>query len=135
MPQKKQERVRVTVSMEPEVLAVFQRMAATMGVSVGRAIGDWCRDTADGLDFVHQKMIEAKTAPARVMREMQEEARGLLGEVDRLAEEGLARAADRGGLPRSGGTRGQPPTPPRPVIRGESPPSKGAKHAGTTHKS
>lgn len=88
MGKKKQEqRVRTTVSIDPEVLAVFKRMAASARISVGRAIGDWCADTVDGAQFVTQKMEQARKQPQLVMREMQATAAGLLEEIGRVGRE------------------------------------------------
>lgn len=90
MPDK--ERVRLTISIDPEVLEVFRTMAKAGSMSVGRCIGDWCGDTVDGAQFVAAKMVEAKKAPARVMREMQAMAGGLLEEVKK---ESVALSAKR----------------------------------------
>ena len=87
------ERVRVTVSIDPEVLEVFKSMSASSGVSVSRCLGDWLADTADGARFVASKMQEARRAPVTVMREMQAAVHGTKGEVDAVLE-GI-RAASR----------------------------------------
>lgn len=89
------ERVRVTVSMDPEVLDVFKRMAESGRMSVGRCIGEWCADTVDGAQFVAQQMERAKKAPQMVMREMQALGAGLQDMVKDTQEQ--LRARKRGG--------------------------------------
>jgi hypothetical protein len=71
LPPTKQERIRTTVSIEPEVLAVFRKMADTSGLSLSRCLGEWLADTAEGAQLVAQKMQEARRAPVTVMREVQ----------------------------------------------------------------
>lgn len=71
------ERIRTTISLDPQVHAIFVKMAEAGGVSVSRCMGDWLADTADGAQFVAQKMQEARKAPKQVMREFQAFALGL----------------------------------------------------------
>jgi len=90
------ERVRLTITVTPEVHEVFSRMADASGVSLGRTMGDWLADTIDGAQFVAQKMVEAKAQPAVLMREMQAMARGLLVETNSVAE--LVRRSGHGAV-------------------------------------
>lgn len=84
---KKQGRVRVTVSIDAEVLEVFRQQAEVLGVSLGRAIGDWCADTADSAQLVLGNIKRAKAAPAQVMRELQDMSRALVKSVDATAKQ------------------------------------------------
>jgi len=101
-------RVRLTISMQPEVLEVFRRMSEVSGLSVGRCIGDWCGDTVEGAAMITKKLAEAREAPARVMREFHQLALGMADEVrqvqDRLRVE-AARKASGGGTERGSGSR------------------------------
>jgi hypothetical protein len=99
MRKRKENRVRTTITIDPEVLEIFKRMAASARISVGRAIGDWCADTADGAQFVAAKMEQARKEPQLVMREMQASAAGLLAEIEQAGRE-VAEA--RRGHPRGG---------------------------------
>ena len=76
------DRIRTTISLDPEVHAIFVTMAESSGTSVSRCMGDWLADTAEGAQFVASKMQEARRAPKTVMREMQAMSRGLVAEVD-----------------------------------------------------
>lgn len=55
-------------------------------MSLGKCMGDWLADTAEGAQFVSMKMEEARRAPKTVMREFQAMARGLVEEVDSVVE-------------------------------------------------
>lgn len=74
-------RVRTTINLDREVYDTFVRMAEASGMSVGRCIGEWLADTADGAQFVALKMQEARAAPMLVMREMQAMSQGLVDQV------------------------------------------------------
>lgn len=76
------DRIRTTISLDPQVHAIFVTMAEASGTSVSRCMGDWLADTAEGAQFVASKMQEARRAPKTVMREMQAMARGLVDEVN-----------------------------------------------------
>ena len=119
------ERIRLTISVTPEVHAVFTRMSEVGGISLGKCMGEWLADTIDGAQFVAQKMEDARKAPRVVMREMQALSRGIVDEVDEIARQvrgGLqvpdaqrqAPAGRRASSPPSSNTGGKvPPTNPK----------------------
>jgi hypothetical protein len=74
-------RVRTTINVDREVYEIFVGMAASGNMSVGKCIGEWLADTAEGAQFVASKMVEARKAPMVVMREMQAMASGLQDNV------------------------------------------------------
>lgn len=76
------DRIRTTISIKPEVLEVFRRMAEAGNMSVSRAMGEWLDDTADAAQLIVLKMEEAKKAPMRVMRELQAMVAGMSDQVD-----------------------------------------------------
>lgn len=80
------ERVRTTISLDPEVHEIFKRMAEAARMSVSRCMGEWLADTADGAQFVANKMVQARSAPMVVMREMQAMSVGLQEEVDKTLQ-------------------------------------------------
>jgi hypothetical protein len=81
------DRIRLTISVTPEVHAIFSSMSEASGMSLGKCMGDWLADTAEGAQFVAMKMQEARKAPKTVMREFQAMARGLVDEVDSTLDE------------------------------------------------
>jgi hypothetical protein len=110
------ERIRLTITVTPEVHEVFSRMSNAAGISLGKCMGDWLGDTMDGAQFVAQKMEEARKAPRVVMREMQVFAGGLVDQVNATAES-LRR------VPAASGARRHPaePVPPSSNTGGKSP--------------
>lgn len=75
------ERIRLTISITPEVHALFSRMAETGGISLGRCIGDWLENTSEGAEFVTNEARKVRDLPRRVLEDIGALSRG----VDRLA--------------------------------------------------
>lgn len=129
------DRIRTTISLTPEVYEIFKRMAEAANMSVSRTMGDWLTDTADAATMITTKMEEAKSAPVRVMRELQAMVAGMSKEVDGITDtvraarrqERDVHHAQRGvqpdtvAVPPSSNTGGKSPTPKTPK------PSKGRK--------
>lgn len=66
------ERVRFTISVEPEVHAAFSEFADAAGQSLSRAVGDWLRDTSESSLFVATKLRELRKAPSVALAELAE---------------------------------------------------------------
>ena len=102
------ERIRTTISLEPEALEIFKRMAEAGNMSVSRCMGDWLTDTSDAAQMITLKMEEAKKAPLKVMREMRAMVAGMGATVDEIegevrAHRAVGRASDtRAGAPLPG---------------------------------
>lgn len=117
------DRIRLTISVTPEVHAAFTRMAEVSGLSIGRAMGDWLADTIEGVEMITGQLAKARQAPRTVVKEMRQGLLGLTDEVDQLLA-GLrngsikvpAAAGGMAGLPGTRPATAAPP--PRPVIRG-----------------
>lgn len=77
----KNDRIRTTISIEPHVHEIFKEMAAAAGTSVSRIMGEWLSDTAEGAQFITQKMKQARQTPMLAMRELQAGALGINDEV------------------------------------------------------
>lgn len=84
-------RIRTTISVDREVHEIFKSFAEATGVSVSRCMGDWLSETAEGAQFVAQKVQEAKTAPMRVLREFQGLTKHLNADVEKTIAEVQAR--------------------------------------------
>jgi len=122
------EKIRLTITVSPEVHAAFSRMAKVSGLPVGRCMGAWLEDTLEGAEFVTGQLEKAREAPRQVVAEMRQWALGAVDQADELL------GAMRAGKPlnsvkvlvpgQEGGprARGVPAAPeaasPRPVIRG-----------------
>ena len=104
------ERVRTTISIDPEVLELFQRMSALSGVSVSRCMGDWLSDTRDGAEHVFNQLRQAKELSRGALSNLH--ARLQSGEaMDYLTSNGQ-RAVSAGVLP-DAQQRGVPQPAPR----------------------
>jgi len=112
------ERVRLTISVTPEVHATFTRLANAGSMSISRAMGDWLGDTVEAAEFMAAKMEEARSAPKRVMREMHGYALGLVDETGQLLDQIREKAAAE-----RKAERAPAPPSPRPVIRGVKSPT------------
>lgn len=134
------EPVRLTITVTPEVHAAFRRLADASGMSMGKAMGEWLGDTLEAVEFMAEKMEQARAAPRLVMQEMHAYALGLADETKQVLAN--VKERERAGRPVALGlsVRAVPappggphapaaptaPTPPRPVIRG------GKSHTGKT---
>ena len=124
------DRIRTTISLDREVHEIFKRMAEAAGMSVSRMMGEWLADTADGAQFVAQKMIDARKSPMLVMREMQAYAKGINDEVDKTIDQirkGAAGGTRSGSLatPSAAGKKQAPSS--NTGLKSPKPPSKTAK--------
>ena len=61
---------RISVPITPEVLAKFQRFSDASGLSLGKSIGDWLKDTAAGLDAMTDILETHKKTPAQAMEKL-----------------------------------------------------------------
>lgn len=131
------DRIRLTITVTPEVHATFTRMAEAAGVSLGRAMGDWLGDTVEGAELVAQKMRQARESPVLAMREMRAMATGLVDAVDETISE--LRGKGQGiNLGIAGGLGGRAQAEPAPAARaggarkGAPSSNTGLKVTGTT---
>lgn len=84
--------LRVSVPITPEVHEAFKKLASATGMSTGKAMGDWLTDTLEAVEFMAEKVQQARAAPKIVMREMHAYALGLADETGALLE----RVAEKG---------------------------------------
>lgn len=125
------DRIRLTISVTPEVHAVFTRMAEAGSMSVSRAMGDWLADTLDAAEYTAGLMEKARAAPKTVARELHAYALGLADETSAL----ITKLVEGGAAPAQGARRAadrataQPLTPPVSNTGGKVP-AKRAKRAG-----
>lgn len=120
------DRVRLTISVTPEVHATFQRLANAGSMSISRAMGDWLGDTIDAASFMAEKMEQARAAPKLVARELHAYALGLADETSQVLQ------AVRKGEPLPPDlSSGLPPTGRATVARRDNPPSSNTGGKGT----
>jgi hypothetical protein len=126
--------IRLTITVTPEVHGAFTRMAQVSGLSLGRCMGEWLGDTLEGVQMVIGQLERAREAPRQAIREMRQQALGILDEADQLVSDARAGKFDAlhaGRRPAAGDAQAsrQPggARPPRLVIRGGKSPSGNTK--------
>lgn len=87
--------IRLTITVEPHVHQVFQRLAKASGMSLGKAMGEWLGDTIEAVEFTASKVEEARLAPAAVMREMHAYALGMAEETGKLMDDLRQKGGDQ----------------------------------------
>ena len=115
------DRIRLTITVTPEVHASFVRLSKASGISIGRAMGEWLGDTLEAVEFTASKVEQARAAPKLVMQEMHAYALGLSDEMASVLS-GL-RAKGSPAVGKRSAMAGE--LPPRPVIRGGKSPNPG----------
>lgn len=118
---------RVTVPVDLEVLAAFERLAAASGTSVGKAMGTWLADTVEGAEAMADLMEKARQAPKQAVLELHSYALGLTditqGFVDHVNRASLAtskavlKAKRAEGAPATGEASARVPSAPRKAAK------------------
>ena len=103
-------KVRVTVPVSAEVLALFQRLSQASGKSVGRLMGEWLDETRESLEPMIEIMSTFKTAPKAAVEALQlhanaltELSAGVIRDVMALDEKGVPKRAVSGSASDAGG--------------------------------
>ncbi len=120
------DRVRLTISVTPEVHSTFQRLANAGSMSISRAMGEWLGDTIDAASFMAEKMEQARAAPKLVARELHAYALGLADETSQVLQ-----AVRKGALLPSDLSSAVPPTGRATGARRANPPSSNTGGKGT----
>ena len=125
-PTPTQERVRLTITVTPEVHAAFSRLSDASNMSLGRAMGEWLEDTMDAALHAATLLEKARAAPKQVMAQVHAYALGLADETGALLAQvrGRAREDRSSEATKEARSAGPAVLPPRPVIRGGKSPRK-----------
>jgi hypothetical protein len=87
---------RISVPLDAETLAVFQRIGKASNQGTGSAIADWLKETVEAAEFMASRMEQARAAPKVVIREMHAYALAMADETGQLMRDLSAKgAADR----------------------------------------
>lgn len=78
--------IRLTIPVDCETHAVFQRLAQAGNMSTGRAMGEWLRDTVEAADIMASTMERARAAPKLVTSEIHAMILGLADQTKELQE-------------------------------------------------
>ncbi len=77
--------VRVSVPVTPEVLEKFKRFSDASGLSLGKSIGEWLKDTVNGLEAMTEILETHKRAPGEAIAHFQ----GLASSLQAVAAEAI----------------------------------------------
>ena len=128
--------IRLTIPVDPEVHAAFQRIAKATNGSTGRAMAEWLKDTLDASQYLAHTLERARAAPKLVAQELHAYALGMADEsgsfLSKIIEEGkrgaAASASQAGADSPTGGAAASSPIPPSCNTGGKVPrknPNKG----------
>ena len=70
-PETSMEKIRFTISADPDVHAAFSEMAEQAGQSLSRVVGDWLRDTTAASRLVTDQMSRLRRSPESALRVLQ----------------------------------------------------------------
>ena len=90
---------RISVPVDPETLAVFQRLGKAANLSTGKAIAEWLRDTVEAAELMAATVERARAAPKVVTAELHAM---MLGMADQTKELQDKYAKFKGALPDAG---------------------------------
>lgn len=62
--------VRFTVSIDPDALAAYQRLADASGLSLARCVGEFLADMRDTAELIGTKVLQARRDPKGVLLEL-----------------------------------------------------------------
>ena len=93
--------VRTTITVDADVLEVFQRLASVTGMSQSKAIGEWLADTVDAAATMADLMQKARDQPKLVAAELRGYALGLSD----LTADLLEQVKGKKGVPGADGKR------------------------------
>jgi hypothetical protein len=125
---------RVSVPVTPEVLEKFQRFSELSGLSMGKAMGEWLKDTLPGLEAMTDILEAHKRTPSQAMQSLSMMATALqvqtgdvMAKMRKGPEPAPAAVAKRATVPGAVSARAKPKTAPTPrlVIRGVKSQDKG----------
>lgn len=78
--------IRLTIPVDAEVHAIFQRLAKAGSMSTGRAMGDWLKDTVDAAELMASTMERARSAPKIVTAELHAMMLGMTDQTKELMD-------------------------------------------------
>lgn len=90
--------IRLTIPVDAETHAVFQRLAKAANMSTGRAMGEWLHDTVEAAELMASTMERARAAPKIVTAELHSMMLGMADQTKELKDKyakfkGVANAA------------------------------------------
>jgi hypothetical protein len=78
--------IRLTIPVDSDVHAIFQRLAKAGNMSTGRAMGEWLKDTVEAAELMASTMERARAAPKVVTAELHAMMLGMADQTKELAD-------------------------------------------------
>jgi hypothetical protein len=78
--------IRLTIPVDAETHAIFQRLAKAGNMSTGRAMGEWLRDTVEAAEVMASTMERARAAPKLVTAEIHAMILGMADQTKELQD-------------------------------------------------
>lgn len=78
--------IRLTIPVDAEVHAIFQRLAKAGNMSTGRAMGEWLKDTVEAAELMASSMERARAAPKIVTAELHAMMLGMADQTKELMD-------------------------------------------------
>jgi len=78
--------IRLTIPVDPETHAIFQRLAKAGNMSTGRAMGEWLKDTMEAAELMASTMERARAAPKIVTAELHAMMLGMADQTKELQD-------------------------------------------------
>lgn len=102
---------RISVPVDPEVLAIFERLAKAGNMSTGRAIAEWLGDTVDAAELMASTMERARSAPKIVTAELHAMMLGMADQTKELADKYRKFKGPMDGAKSGSASEAEPPRP------------------------
>lgn len=77
---------RISVPVDDETMAVFQRLAKAGNMSTGKAMAEWLRDTVEAAELMAATMERARAAPKVVTAELHAMMLGMADQTKELQD-------------------------------------------------
>jgi hypothetical protein len=78
--------IRLTIPVDSDVHAIFQRLAKAGNMSTGRAMGEWLKDTVEAAELMASTMERARAAPKIVTAELHAMMLGMVDQTKELSD-------------------------------------------------
>ncbi len=99
--------IRLTIPVEADVHATFQRLAKAGNMSTGRAMGEWLKDTVEAAEIMASTMERARAAPKVVTAELHAMMLGMTDQTKELMDK-FAKLGAKGASEGASGKRSAP---------------------------
>lgn len=102
---------RISVPVDSETLAIFERLAKAGNMSTGRAMAEWLKDTVEAAELMASTMERARAAPKIVTAELHAMMLGMVDQTKELADKYRKFKGPMDGAASGSASEAEPPRP------------------------